>query len=81
MIADYFVIRRRQLIVDDLYRRDGTYEYRNGINARAVISLGIGVFVALLGLGVPDLRWLYDYAWFVGFTVSAAVYVALMRAR
>jgi cytosine/uracil/thiamine/allantoin permease len=25
------------------------------------------------------LRWLYDYAWFVGFAVSAGVYVILMR--
>jgi cytosine/uracil/thiamine/allantoin permease len=25
------------------------------------------------------MRWLYDYAWFAGFAVSAAVYVQLMR--
>ena len=35
--------------------------------------------MALIGLVVPALRWLYNYAWFVGFAVSAVVYVALMR--
>ncbi len=32
MIADYFLVRRAQLKLDDLYRRDGIYEYDNGVN-------------------------------------------------
>ncbi|HTX37711.1 MAG TPA: NCS1 family nucleobase:cation symporter-1 [Bryobacteraceae bacterium] len=79
MIADYFVIRRANLKSDDLYRRGGLYEYDNGVNWRAIGALVAGVVVALLGLAVPGLRVLYDYAWFVGFAVSGAVYVALMR--
>jgi NCS1 family nucleobase:cation symporter-1 len=79
MIADYFIIRHRRLNVEDLYRRGGEYEYRNGVNPRALVSLAAGVLVALLGLAVPGLRWLYDYAWFVGFAVSAAVYVGLTK--
>ena len=42
---------------------------------RAVVSLGLGIAVALLGLVVPPVRWLYDYAWFVGFGVSAVAYL------
>ncbi len=79
MIADYFVVRKATLSVDDLYRRGGQYEYANGINYRAVVALGVGVAVALLGTVVPALRWLYDYAWFVGFFVSGGVYVVAMR--
>ena len=79
MIADYFVVRHSRLKVDDLYRRDGIYAYENGINFRAVIALVAGVVVALLGLVVPSLRLLYDYAWFVGFGVSAAAYILLMQ--
>jgi NCS1 family nucleobase:cation symporter-1 len=79
MIADYFLVRRAQLRVDDLYRRNGAYEYDNGVNLRAVAALVAGIVVALLGLVVPPLRLLYDYAWFVGFGVSGAVYVALMQ--
>jgi len=81
MITDYFVIRRRRLNVDDLYRRGGEYEYRNGVNGRAVISLLAGATVALLGLAAPAIRFLYDYAWFVGFVVSSLVYAASMRSR
>ena len=78
MIADYFLVRKQALNVDDLYRRGGEYEYANGVNWRALVSLAAGVAAALLGLAIPPLRWLYDYAWFVGFAVSAASYVALM---
>jgi nucleobase:cation symporter-1, NCS1 family len=72
-------VRRARLKVDDLYRRGGIYEYENGVNLRAVVSLAAGVVIALLGLVVPQLRLLYDYAWFVGCGVSAALYVLLMQ--
>ena len=78
MIADYFFIRGRRLDTESLYRRDGAYEYRKGINPKALIALVAGVFVALIGLAVHDLRFLYDYAWFVGFGTAAVVYLALM---
>ena len=79
MIADYFILRRARLNLDDLYRRRGAYEYDGGVNWRAVISLGVGIAVALLGLVVAPLRFLYDYAWFVGFAVAAGLYLALMQ--
>jgi NCS1 family nucleobase:cation symporter-1 len=79
MIADYFIVRRCDLNVDDLYRRNGLYEYDRGVNFRAVAALALGIVVALLGLVLPPLRWLYDYAWFVGFLVAGAVYVLLMQ--
>lgn len=79
MIADYFIVRHATLKVDDLYHRNGIYEYASGINYRAVLALAAGIAVALLGTVVPPLRWLYDYAWFVGFLVSASTYVIAMR--
>jgi NCS1 family nucleobase:cation symporter-1 len=79
MIADYFLVRRARLKLDDLYRRQGIYEYDNGVNWRAVGALLAGIAVALLGLVVPPLRFLYDYAWFIGFGVAGAVYVMLMQ--
>jgi NCS1 family nucleobase:cation symporter-1 len=79
MIADYFVIRKSRLVVDDLYRRSGEYEYSGGFNYRALVALAAGVVVALVGLFVPSLRWLYDYAWFVGFFVAGVLYCLLMR--
>jgi nucleobase:cation symporter-1, NCS1 family len=79
MIADYFIVRRCDLNVDDLYRRNGRYEYDRGVNYRAVLALALGIIVALLGLVLPPVRWLYDYAWFVGFLVAGAAYIILMQ--
>lgn len=78
LIMDYFVIRKRSLDVNDLYLRDGIYEYHGGVNRRALLALASGVIVALIGLFVPQLHWLYECAWFVGFGVAAMFYLALM---
>ena len=79
MIADYFVLRKRELDVGALYRSEGEYAYRRGVNWVALVALAVGIVVALVGLFVGPLRWLYDYAWFVGFLVAGAAYLGLMR--
>ena len=43
------------------------------------LSIAAGIFVALIGVVVPSLGWLYSYAWFVGFAVSGAAYILLMK--
>src|SRR5437588_1803385 len=78
MICDYFLIRRQQLWVEDLYLRGSAYEYAGGFNWRAILALVMGSGVALIGLVIPSLRFLYDYSWFVGFFVAFAVYFAIM---
>ncbi|HLJ25207.1 MAG TPA: NCS1 family nucleobase:cation symporter-1 [Candidatus Angelobacter sp.] len=78
MICDYFVIRRRRLLVDDLYLRGCEYEYSGGFNWRAIAALCIGSAVALMGLVIPAVRFLYDYSWFVGFVVAFGLYYVLM---
>jgi nucleobase:cation symporter-1, NCS1 family len=79
MICDYFLIRRRVLQIDDLYVRNGVYEYSHGFNWRAIVALALGAGTALVGLELSSLRALYDYSWFVGFMVSFATYYAMMR--
>ncbi|WP_263382160.1 NCS1 family nucleobase:cation symporter-1 [Granulicella arctica] len=78
MIADYFFIRGRRLDVVSLYHRDGPYEYSRGFNPRAIAALVAGVLTALSGLAIPQLRFLYDYAWFVGFFIAGIGYLLLM---
>jgi NCS1 family nucleobase:cation symporter-1 len=74
LICDYFVRRKRILLTEDLYRRGGLYEFRGGVNWRAILALAAGSAAAFVGLVYAPLRVLYDYAWFVGFGVSFVVY-------
>ncbi len=87
LVADYWIVRKRVLVVDDLYRRGGVYEYDRGWNRSAVVALVVGILPNLPGFlhavgvvdGVPAIfDTLYAYTWFIGFALAAAVYVALM---
>jgi NCS1 family nucleobase:cation symporter-1 len=80
MIADYFFLRDTRLDTESLYRRDGAYQYRSGVNPRAIIALLAGVVAALIGRFVPEFEWLFKLAWFVGFGVAALLYLMLMGA-
>ncbi|MBI3404632.1 MAG: NCS1 family nucleobase:cation symporter-1 [Acidobacteria bacterium] len=79
MICDYFVIRKKIIVVEDLYIRGGFYEFTGGVNWRAVAALAAGCAVAFVGLLVEPLRFLYSYAWFVGFAVAFTIYYILMK--
>src|SRR5258708_8474577 len=89
MTAAYFGLRRRTIDVDALYRRGGQYEYTRGINWIAMIALVVGVapcvpgFLSALHAAhvAPIWTTIYDWAWFVGFGVAAAVYLAGMSLR
>jgi nucleobase:cation symporter-1, NCS1 family len=91
LIADYWVIRRQRLALDDLYREQGAYTYRGGVNPRAVAAFVIAILPVVPGflraaatpggtVADPDLfDRLYAYAWFVTFGLSFVVYLGLMR--
>jgi nucleobase:cation symporter-1, NCS1 family len=79
LIADYWLFRRKQLELADLYKVHGAYTYSGGWNWRAVAATLIGCALAWGGLVIPFMRPLYDYAWFVGLLSSGAAYLALMK--
>ncbi|HVR41772.1 MAG TPA: NCS1 family nucleobase:cation symporter-1 [Thermoanaerobaculia bacterium] len=79
LIADYWFVRNKQLRLADLYSEHGAYTYKAGWNWRAVVATVAGCFFAWIGWFVPSMKWLFDYAWFVGFGVAFAVHFALMK--
>ncbi len=81
MVVDYFLLRDTRLDLKALYQASGVYQYSSGFNPRAIAALVAGVIAALIGLFVAPLRFLSDYAWFVGFLLSGAVYFILMMGR
>ena len=92
MIVDYFFIRKKELVVAELYSYSGQYSYTNGFNKNALIALVIGIlpnipgFFTTIGVIGKDvfpgwLTGLYNYAWFVGFLVSGFLYHRLMKSN
>ncbi len=83
ILVDYFLVRRTELNIVDLYRHDGIYA---GVNAKAIIALVLGVapnfpgFLAQIGMIEGGGFWtgLYSYAWFIGLGIASIVYYLLM---
>lgn len=71
MLCDYWVLRRGQLEVRDLYKSEGVYTYYRGWNPASFIALGVGIGAAMLNT---------DYAWVIGLPVGFVVYWVIMKA-
>ncbi|MBL4905657.1 MAG: NCS1 family nucleobase:cation symporter-1 [Flavobacteriaceae bacterium] len=80
LIADYYVVRKKNLALAELYKEEGIYSYnKTGFNKAAMIALFLGVFLALIGYWVPALNFLYSLSWFTGFIISFVLYIVLMK--
>ncbi|KAK7211583.1 hypothetical protein V2G26_018761 [Clonostachys chloroleuca] len=90
MVADYYLVRRKELDVIELYDSQGKYRYNKfGVNWRAFVVF-FSVFIPLLpGLArvvSPSsvsidmgLRHLYSISWLFGFITSLVSYFLLMK--
>jgi len=79
LICDYYVIRKKTLRLAELYKVDGAYSYSSGFNLKAMISLAVGVLLALAGYWIPAIGFLYSLSWFTGFLISFGLYYLLMK--
>lgn len=86
LIADYFLLRRTQLDGADLFRAKGRYSPNGGWNFAGILALVIAILPNLPGFlhaagalaAVPAIfDTLYTYAWFAGFALGGAAYLAL----
>jgi cytosine/uracil/thiamine/allantoin permease len=80
LICDYYVLRKTKLSLVDLFKEDGKYSYgSSGINMSAMIAFLVGILVAMTGLLVPKLSFLYTLSWFTSFFAAFLVYYFLMK--
>ncbi|KAG6596512.1 Purine-uracil permease NCS1, partial [Cucurbita argyrosperma subsp. sororia] len=88
MVADYYFIRRRELIVEDLYSSSptGAYYYSGGFNLTAVAALVVGVLPVIPGFlekvkivsKVPQVfTVIYGNAWFISTFIAGFCYWGL----
>ena len=84
-MVDYFLIRRTQLDVPELYKEGGKYSYSGGWNWVAVAAFACGVAPNIPGFlnaafpaSFPNVgaifKDLYAYAWFIGLFIAGVVY-------
>jgi NCS1 family nucleobase:cation symporter-1 len=92
LISDYYFVRDKKLVVEELYVETGRYWYSNGVNWKAMLALSLGVFPNIPGFLVAIkiidasvfpawVNGLYHYAWFVGFAVSGVLYWTFMKSE
>ncbi len=84
MIADYWIIRRRELHVEDLYREKGRYPSFNPVAIGALVLAilpNLPGFLGALELIHPPAFFsaIYAYAYFIGFILAALFYVVGTR--
>lgn len=79
LVADYYLHRKTNLSLGDLFKTNGVYRYSGGVNPAAVIAFAIGVVAAYIGNWVKPLAIFYEASWFTGSLVSVAVYLMIMK--
>ena len=83
LIADFYLVRKQKVVVDDLFTMDesGKYWYSKGYNKVAVIATVAGAVLAvipvLLGGSVAGMHTAAQYSWFIGCGVALGLYCLL----
>ena len=72
ILIDYYVLRKRKLSLDDLYRSDGKYRYFKGHNPAAWITYIVCILIMQIG---P----LKSYSLLIGLALSLIGYYFLMK--
>ena len=49
LIADYWILRGRELSLPDLFKVNGRYSYSGGVNSRAMIALVVAILPVVPG--------------------------------
>ena len=80
LVADYYVVRKRQLNINALFTMDpgGEYYYTHGWNQRAFIAVGVAAVFSIAAVWMPALATLSGFAWILGAALGGVIYIAAM---
>ena len=82
-LADFYLVRKQKIVVDDLFTMSKTanYWYKGGYNPAAVAATVVGALLAmapvLLGGMVWGMTGASQYSWFIGCGVAFGLYYVL----
>ncbi len=80
MITDYYLIKKQNVDIQQLYSADpaGLYYYLRGWNQRALIAFAIAAIFSIASVWAPALNFLAGYAWVIGAILGGLFYYFLM---
>lgn len=76
IMVDYYLVKRRQIVVPDLYSSysTGSYYYTNGFNTRAILATAISGVLALILALVPAFVDIAAFSWPIGVAAGGLIY-------
>lgn len=84
LIADYYLVRDKTIVVDDLFTmsESGSYWYRNGFNPNAVAATVVGALAAVFPVLAKDVTGMHtaaQYSWFIGCGLALVIYYVMAK--
>jgi NCS1 family nucleobase:cation symporter-1 len=81
LIADYYLVRRQRLKIQQIYSADpdGSYFYRQGWNPRALLAFVTAAIFSMLAVWLPALQFLSGFDWVIGALLAGTIYWLLAR--
>ena len=81
MVADYYLIKKQKIDIQQLFSTDpaGEYYYDGGWNKRALIALAISAIFAVATVWHPTLAALNGFGWIIGAALGAILHMVLSR--
>lgn len=83
MIVDYYLIRKQELDIQQLFSSEpgSAYYYDSGWNTKALIAFAIAAVFSIASVWVPALAALSGYAWVLGAALGGTFHYLLMRGQ
>lgn len=81
IVADYYLVRKQQLNLQDLFSAEpgSSYYFNGGWNRKAMIAFTVASVFSVASVWVPVLSQLHGYAWLLGALMGAVLHYLLMR--
>lgn len=81
LIADYYIVQKRDLVLPDLFSADpqGRYHYEQGWNKRALLAVGLAALFSIGTVQLPALQALSGFGWLIGAVLGGVLYISFHK--
>jgi allantoin permease len=79
MLADYFLIKKREINLQELYSSKSKSRVSNGVNWPALLATLFAGCISLIGRFIDILEPIYNISWFTGIVSSIVLYLLFIN--